>query len=82
MVPEIYRANDAPYYHKGNKILISICALSLVTFVVQRKILRMFNCRKDKVWNAMTFSERATYQADHQAREKDGNRRFDFRFRY
>lgn len=27
---------DAPYYHRGNKILVSICALALVTFAITR----------------------------------------------
>ncbi|KAL8377617.1 hypothetical protein RB595_008352 [Gaeumannomyces hyphopodioides] len=33
---QIYRSWDAPYYKTGNAVLTSICAVSLVTFVVQR----------------------------------------------
>ncbi len=42
----------------------------------------MFNRRKEKAWQAMTVDERAAYQADQGAREKEGNKRLDFRFRY
>lgn len=56
--------------------------LSLVTFLVQREVLRLFNRRKEKVWKSMTVEERAAYQADHEMREREGNRRLDFRFKY
>ena len=79
---ELYRKDDVPYYHRGNKILISICALSLVVFVSQREYLRWLNRRKAKVWDAMSSGERVAYQADQVEREKDGNKRLDFRFQY
>lgn len=79
---EIYRADDSPYYYRGNKVLISICALTLVTFVVQREYLRYLNRRKKTVWDSMTVEERLSYQDDREKREKDGNKRLDFRFKY
>ncbi|KAM0705757.1 hypothetical protein Q7P35_007117 [Cladosporium inversicolor] len=79
---QLYRKDDVPYYHRGNKILISICALSLVVFVSQREYLRWLNRRKAKAWDAMTSGERVAYQADQVEREKDGNKRLDFRFQY
>lgn len=79
---QIYRKYDAPYYKTGNKVLISICALSLVTFVVQRQYLIILNKRKEKAWEAMSAEERHDYQNDVEAREKDGNKRLDFRFQY
>ncbi|EMR91151.1 putative major facilitator superfamily transporter protein [Botrytis cinerea BcDW1] len=79
---QIYRKYDAPYYKQGNKVLISICALSLVTFAVQRQYLIVLNKRKEKVWDQMTLEEKAEYQNDSAAREKDGNKRLDFRFKY
>lgn len=81
-VLEIYRADDSPYYYRGNKVLISICALTLVTFVVQREYLRSLNRRKKTVWDSMTVEERLNYQDDLEKREKDGNKRLDFRFKY
>jgi hypothetical protein len=79
---EIYRKYDAPYYYTGNKVLISICALALVTFLVQREALRYMNRQKEKKWRAMSPEERLVYQADQTAREKEGNKRLDFRFKY
>lgn len=79
---EIYRKNDSPYYHTGNKILISLCALSLVIFIIQREFLRYLNRQKETKWNAMSLEEQELYQADQVAREKEGNKRLDFRFSY
>lgn len=79
---QIYRADDAPFYHRGNKILISFCVAALVVMVAQSWFLRTLNQRKERVWKGMTEEGRAQYQADTQAREKDGNKRLDFKFRY
>ncbi|KAL4891568.1 MFS transporter [Aspergillus ambiguus] len=79
---QIYRNYDSPYYYTGNKVLVAICALSLVTFVVQRESLRYMNRQKDKKWREMSSDERLVYQADQTEREKDGNKRLDFRFKY
>ncbi len=79
---QIYRAYDGPYYKQGNTVLVSICALSLVTFVVQRAVLVQMNKKKDGEWNVMTAQERAAYQADVAARDLDGNERLDFRYAY
>lgn len=79
---QIYRSYDAPYYKQGNKVLISVCALSVVVFLVQREWLRMLNRRKERVWETMSAEERLEYQNDNVAREKDGNKRLDFRFKY
>jgi hypothetical protein len=79
---ELYRKDDVPYYHRGNKILISICALSLAVFLFQREYLRWLNKRKARAWDAMSSGERVAYQADQVEREKDGNKRLDFRFQY
>lgn len=79
---QIYRKWDSPYYHNGNKVLVSICALTLVTFVCQRVYLTILNKRKEKIWDTMTLEEKAAYQNDQAARELDGNQRLDFRFKY
>ena len=79
---QIYRKHDSPYYKQGNKVLISICALSLVTFIVQRQFLIHLNKKKERTWEAMSLEERNAYQNDIQARERDGNKRLDFRFKY
>ena len=82
MSSQIYRKGDAPYYKMGNKVLISICALSLVVFFIQRQWLILLNKRKERAWEEMSADERHVYQNDIAAREKDGNKRLDFRFKY
>lgn len=79
---QIYRSWDSPYYKAGNKVCISLVALTLVTFVAQRQYLVYLNKQKETAWNAMTAEERLEYQNDQAAREKDGNKRLDFRFQY
>lgn len=79
---EIYRDYDKPYYYTGNKVLISICCLSLAVFVSQREYLRYLNRQKDKKWKAMSAEDRIVYQGDQTEREKEGNKRLDFRFKY
>ncbi|KAJ0413757.1 major facilitator superfamily domain-containing protein [Aspergillus carlsbadensis] len=79
---QIYRSYDSPYYYQGNKVLISICALALVVFVVQREWLRHLNRQKERLWEALSPEERIDYQADLAEREKEGNKRLDFRFKY
>jgi hypothetical protein len=83
MVIEIYRDNDKPYYYTGNKILIALCALSLVTFIAQRQYLQYLNKSKEKQWATLSEEEKVAYQVhNQQEREKEGNERLDFRFKY
>ncbi|KAF2640829.1 MFS general substrate transporter, partial [Massarina eburnea CBS 473.64] len=77
---QIYRKWDGPYYKVGNKVLVSICALSLAIMVMQRWTLVQLNKKKEEKWSAMTSEEKAFYQADVAAREAEGNKRLDFRF--
>ncbi|KAF6825755.1 MFS transporter [Colletotrichum musicola] len=79
---QIYRSYDAPYYKRGNTVCVSICALSLVVFLVHRQVLIFLNKRKERAWEAMSTEERVAYQGDTAAREADGNKRLDFRFVY
>lgn len=77
---QIYRKYDVPYYKRGNTVCISICALALVAMLVQRQVLVYLNKKKDEKWREMTPEEQALYQSDQVARERDGNKRLDFRF--
>jgi hypothetical protein len=82
MPAEIYRQDDAPYYYRGNKILVSICALAVAVFIVQRQWLSHLNRMKERKWSALSLEEKEAYQADKEQRENDGNKRLDFRFKY
>ncbi|KAA8644918.1 hypothetical protein EYZ11_005300 [Aspergillus tanneri] len=79
---QIYRSYDSPYYYQGNKVLISICGLTLAIFIAQREFLRYLNHQKEKKWQTISPEERVAYQSDQSAREKEGNKRLDFRFKY
>ena len=61
---------------------MSICALTVVVFIVQRQWLRQLNKTKERKWSALSLEEKEAYQANREEREKDGNRRVDFRFKY
>ena len=79
---QIYRTDDQPYYYRGNKVLISICALALLVMLAQRTWLKLLNKRKERTWGQMDERERTAYQEDLRSRERDGNRRLEFRFQY
>ena len=40
------------------------------------------NHKKEKMWNTMSMEEKTRYQDEPEAREREGNRRLDFRFKY
>ncbi|KAK7439381.1 hypothetical protein VKT23_017604 [Stygiomarasmius scandens] len=75
---QIYRADDAPLYRRGNVILITICCFNIFIMYPSVKAYYLWrNRQRDKVWNAMTPEEKANYLRT----TKDvGNRRLDFRF--
>ncbi|RAL16960.1 putative MFS transporter [Aspergillus homomorphus CBS 101889] len=78
----IYRSSDSPYYYTGNKVLVALCVFSMAVFVAQREYLRYLNRQKEKKWALMSQEERILYQADKETREREGNKRLDFRFKY
>jgi hypothetical protein len=63
-------------------VLVSILAFSLVVMIAQRTYLVLLNKKKQAVWSQMSPAEKLEYQTDKEAREKDGNKRLDFRFAY
>lgn len=79
---QIYRSWDSPYYKHGNAVLLAICVLSLASILVQRQVLIHLNRKKERQWQTMNAAEKAAYQNDTEAREKEGNKRLDFRFVY
>lgn len=79
---QIYRKWDSPYYKHGNAVLLAICVLSLASILVQRQVLRHLNKKKESQWQMMSVEEKAAYQNDTEAREREGNKRLDFRFVY
>lgn len=50
----IYLADDAPLYHRGNSVLIGINVLVLVSFVFAKGYYIWKNKRREERWSALT----------------------------
>ncbi|KAI0835217.1 MFS general substrate transporter [Hypoxylon sp. FL0890] len=72
----IYRADDAPLYRRGNSILIGILCLNLVLYVLAKAYYVWRNRVRERKWHAMTLEEKVLYLADY---PDAGNKRLDFR---
>jgi hypothetical protein len=73
----IYRTDDAPYYHRGNKILVAIACLNLVLYAIAKAYYVLKNKKRARIWNNWTEEERKEYLATTKDR---GNKRVDFQF--
>ncbi|KAI0547943.1 major facilitator superfamily domain-containing protein [Xylaria curta] len=73
----IYRADDAPLYRRGNSILLGILGLNLVLYAVAKGYYVWRNRSRARKWDRMTPEEKLVYLSDHQDK---GNKRLDFRF--
>ncbi|KAL1862786.1 hypothetical protein VTK73DRAFT_6645 [Phialemonium thermophilum] len=73
----IYRADDAPLYRRGNGVLLGIVGLNLCLYVLAKAYYVWRNRVRELRWAAMTPEERLYYLSDHQ---DAGNKRLDFRF--
>ncbi|EXJ60571.1 hypothetical protein A1O7_04724 [Cladophialophora yegresii CBS 114405] len=69
--------HDRPRYRRGNRVLVSICALNVGIYVFAKVYYVVRNLRRDRVWNAMTEAQRAEYLT---TTTDKGNKRLDFRF--
>jgi hypothetical protein len=74
---QIYRADDAPYYYKGNKVLVAIVAWNIIAFVGAKVYYVRKSAYREKIWAAMSREERIEYLS---TTEDEGNKRLDFRF--
>ncbi|KAL1628701.1 hypothetical protein SLS56_005693 [Neofusicoccum ribis] len=73
----IYRNDDKPLYHRGNRNLIIINCISICVFLATKVYYVTRNKQREKVWNAMTPEQRADYIKNTTDR---GSHRLDFRF--
>jgi hypothetical protein len=73
----IYRADDAPYYHRGNGQLVAINIAAIVVFLLTKVYYIWRNKQKERVWNALTPEQQADYIKN---TKLQGSRRLDFRF--
>ncbi|KAK3290554.1 major facilitator superfamily domain-containing protein [Chaetomium fimeti] len=75
----IYRADDAPYYRRGNRQLLGILCMNIVLYGLVKTYYVLRNKQKDRKWDAMTPEERLDYLA---TTTDQGNKRLDFRFQH
>lgn len=73
----IYQANDAPRYERGNRILLSILVANIFLYLGTKWYYVKRNTDRDRKWAGMTEDERLNYQA---RTTDEGNKRLDFRF--
>ncbi|KEZ40195.1 hypothetical protein SAPIO_CDS9252 [Scedosporium apiospermum] len=73
----IYRADDAPLYRRGNSILLGLVAYNTVLYIAAKLYYVWRNKSRDKKWTALSDDEKLKYLE----KEADGgSRRLDFRF--
>ena len=73
----IYRAEDAPHYKKGNSVLLGIVLFNISVYAATKLYYVLRNRQKARVWDTMSGDERF----EHLAKMQDaGNKRLDFRF--
>ncbi|KAJ3052872.1 hypothetical protein HK097_005493 [Rhizophlyctis rosea] len=75
----IYREDDKPFYHRGNRILVGVAAFNLFSYLLIRVYYKKRNAWKKAKWDAMTATEQVNYL---KTTEHKGNKRLDFRFAY
>ena len=74
---QIYRADDAPFYRRGNKIILGLISWNFVLIIAIKYYYVWRNAQRDKIWNAMSQQERDDYLAN---TTDTGSKRLDFRF--
>lgn len=74
---QIYRADDRPYYYRGNKVLLGLVAWNVVLFISAKIYYETKNKSRDEKWNSMSREERVHYL---NTTTDKGNKRLDFRF--
>jgi hypothetical protein len=67
----IYRANDAPRYPKGNAALMAIAGLGIFSTIATHWYYKKRNAQKEKVWQSYSAEERAAYMAENAIAHND-----------
>lgn len=75
----IYRADDAPFYKRGNKVLIGICVFDIFLFLGVKLYYIQRNKYKAKIWESYSAEEKENYLA---TTKDKGNKRLDFQFHH
>ncbi|WWC87320.1 uncharacterized protein L201_002209 [Kwoniella dendrophila CBS 6074] len=73
----IYQPSDAPYYHKGNRVLAGLSGASIALVLFAKLWYSYRNKQKSKIWDNYTLAEKEEYLA---TTTDKGNKRLDFKF--
>ncbi|CEJ58530.1 Putative Permease of the major facilitator superfamily [Penicillium brasilianum] len=73
----IYRADDAPRYRRGNRALVALVVTNIFIYLLAKAYYVWRNNSRDKKWNAMSQQEKVNYLA---TTKDEGSGRLDFRF--
>lgn len=73
----VYRADDAPRYKRGNTVLLSLCLTNIGIYTLTKIYYVWRNKSRDTKWKAMSVDERIHYL---ETTTDEGNKRLDFRF--
>ncbi|KAK4464568.1 major facilitator superfamily domain-containing protein [Cladorrhinum samala] len=73
----IYRADDAPRYHRGNTVLLSLIGVNIAVYLLTKAYYTYRNQTRERIWSRMSESEREKYLHENW---DAGNKRLDFRF--
>ncbi|KAL8408310.1 hypothetical protein RB594_006926 [Gaeumannomyces avenae] len=73
---QIYRAEDGPFYPKGNRVLLGLACMNIVLYGLVKLYYTWRNKSKAAKWDAMTPEQRLDYLAN---TNDEGNKRLDFR---
>ncbi|TLS21734.1 uncharacterized protein PpBr36_09531 [Pyricularia pennisetigena] len=75
----VYRADDAPNYPRGNRALLGMVCMNLALYLLVKTYYVLRNRRRAQRWDAMTPEQRLDYLA---TTTDEGNKRLDFRFQH
>lgn len=73
----IYRADDAPRYKRGNGVLLGLVITNITVYISTKLYYVWRNSSRAKVWDKMSEEQRIGYLA---TTSDEGNKRLDFRF--
>jgi len=73
----IYRTDDAPYYRRGNEVLIAIACMNIALYALAKIYYIYKNKRRAAIWDSWNEDQKKEYLTTTKDR---GNKRLDFRF--
>ncbi|OCH95684.1 MFS general substrate transporter [Obba rivulosa] len=75
----VYRADDAPLYKRGNRVLIGITVMNIALYIFTYFFYRGLNKRRDRIWKSWTPEEQQKYL---DTTKDQGSEKINFRFAY